>query len=243
MSKKITTEELYRNDLITEFFNTHYFKMPKDYEQGQEIEIIDQREYLDFIKQKVYDKTFLFNFLADEAIENESSFGKVLELNTGVLDSIAKIDRDQFFDITVVSKYGSESVFGDTKFDYYNGELASLNLIGEGDSCPRKLYLKYYETKKKLKQLSEFDTIINVNPEDPNSILDTYLYSVKHDINSINGYVINLYDKFYESKNEVFSEMVDEVNAILGEEVEVSEVFDGLSKIRVMSRFKNSPFI
>lgn len=232
-------EELYEYDIAEEFCNTYFYNPPARFALNKGRNLRKQLlgvEFLNFLRQKAFQSELLYNYLYNVKILEETDFGKILELNSGPEECLAcNLTASKNFDITVVSKYASKALFLDYPFEYFNGELKTMQIEGSQETNGDGLYLKYNEVKDKLKRLSEFDTIINVNPKDPRSIFQTYLYAVNRNKFVVTGYITSLYDLNYLNKIETVDRYMKELEQLLGYKIKGLEEYTQLTRVKVFS--------
>lgn len=204
-------EQNYYKKLLLEYMSSDFYtnktKVTKAYNELDDEKldgVYALKSFKDFLLQKESDNDYLVSSLYF-AYGLPYEFGHIVELNSGIEESIAYQNTDEGYHMDLVSKYASSDIFGEQPFNYYMGEAFLLSLLDK-DSVTKKssLYLKYLESDinrlKTIKKLKEYDAIFNINPEDPTSILDSYLYGVKNNKLVVSGYSTNIFDKNAEEK-------------------------------------------
>lgn len=247
--KEIEVE--YFKKLITEYKNSDFYSGKnlnvKKILKNPDAESIDRlnnlKNFKDFLIQKQKDMTFIYLYLLSMENDYEYVFGRILELNSGYEESLALIDNNESFNIELASKYADVDLFGEQDFPYYKADLQCLSSI-EKDNVIRKFvlilralsdYKNKEQIKKHYKNIKDYNTILNINPEDPETIIKSYLYSYNTKIFSIAGYVSNLYDKNLNEKEQIFRNIIAILNNRFEIEPQVLTIESEGTEIRTLT--------
>lgn len=199
---------------------------------------LNGKEYLDYLIQKEKDYKKLYQLLLSLKYEYDYDFGKILELNSGPDVSFCDINFPKEFDITLVSPYGCDKLFEctDINYDLYKGKLEYLYEIKEdGKLNILKSFLSYSdENKENLKSLDDFDTILNINPQNQLDILNTYLYSREKNKYCFAGYITNSYDLLMDDKEEIMNYQVSVLKGAIKNEPQVYDIYEEGSRVRTI---------
>lgn len=237
------TEE-YFYKILTEYFTSmHCTVDKKDLKKlkRNDIGLLYRKDYIDFLVQKRHDLESLYSAIVE--MENNNyykyglDFGRILELNAGPLDSITVMnggDDENGFDITLMSKYLSNEHASELGIDHLDGEIKHFAVSDQNpeDTFTFYFFLSAFDGRKET--LEDYDTFININPDEYGSIIETFAMALALDKYAIGGIVSNLYDTRLGDKTEIYAQLRKQIESRLGIVPEEYTINNGGSVVRLL---------